>query len=58
MELRCLIDANIGVHAVAVPCEDVKGHLGISLSKALPKAAVNGAVAACHNLTDVALPWC
>ena len=24
----------------------------------LGEAAVNGAVAACQNLTDVALPWC
>ena len=58
MELHCLIDANIGAHAAAVPREDVERRLGVSLSKALPKAAVNAAVAACPNLTDIALLGC
>ncbi|XP_037448937.1 3-ketoacyl-CoA synthase 12-like [Triticum urartu] len=44
MELRCLVRAHIGAHddahAAAVHCEDADGRLGVSLSKALPKAAV------------------
>ncbi|RLM80495.1 hypothetical protein C2845_PM12G30600 [Panicum miliaceum] len=44
MELRCLVRANIGAHddahAAAVHREDDDGRLGVSLSKALPKAAV------------------
>ena len=38
--------------------EDAEGRLVVSLSKALPKAAVNAAVAACPNLTDIALLGC
>ena len=51
-------DANIGAHAAVVHLEDAEGRLVVSLSKALPKAAVNGAIAAVPNLTDVALPGC
>ena len=38
--------------------KDTEGRLGVSLSKALPKAAVNAAVAACPNLIDIALLGC
>jgi hypothetical protein len=44
MELRCLVRAHIGAyddaHAAAVHREDADGHLGVSLSKDLLKAAV------------------
>ena len=56
--VRYLIDANIGAHAAVVHRKNTESRLGVSLSKALPKAAVNAAVAACPNLTDIALLGC
>ncbi|KAJ1296784.1 hypothetical protein BS78_01G328900 [Paspalum vaginatum] len=60
MELRCLVRANIGAnddaHACAVQREDAEGRVGISLSKALPKAAVRAFAVNLRRLAPRALP--
>ncbi|CAL5020167.1 unnamed protein product [Urochloa decumbens] len=60
MELRCLVRANIGAHddahAAAVHREDADGRLGVSLSKALPKAAVRAFTENLQRLAPRILP--
>ncbi|XP_062220917.1 3-ketoacyl-CoA synthase 12-like [Phragmites australis] len=60
MELRCLVRANIGAHddahAAAVHREDADGRLGVSLSKALPKAAVRAFTKNLQRLAPRILP--
>ncbi|KAL6912365.1 hypothetical protein ACP4OV_001170 [Aristida adscensionis] len=60
MELRCLVRANIAAHddahAAAVHREDADGRLGVSLSKALPKAAVRAFTENLQRLAPRILP--
>jgi 3-ketoacyl-CoA synthase len=60
MELRCLVRANIAnnddAHAAAVHREDADGRLGVSLSKALPKAAVRAFTENLQRLAPRVLP--
>ncbi|KAL5211764.1 hypothetical protein ABZP36_022611 [Zizania latifolia] len=60
MELRCLVRAHIGAqddaHAAAVHREDADGRLGVSLSKALPKAAVRAFTENLQRLAPRILP--
>ncbi|WVZ73163.1 hypothetical protein U9M48_021507 [Paspalum notatum var. saurae] len=60
MELRCLVRANIAAHddahAAAVHREDADGRLGVSLSKALPKAAVRAFTDNLQRLAPRILP--
>ncbi|KAJ1281577.1 hypothetical protein BS78_04G316300 [Paspalum vaginatum] len=60
MELRCLVRANIAAHddahAAAVHREDTDGRLGVSLSKALPKAAVRAFTENLQRLAPRILP--
>ncbi|XP_062220694.1 3-ketoacyl-CoA synthase 12-like [Phragmites australis] len=60
MELRCLVRANIGAHddahAAAVHREDADGRLGVSLSKALPKAALRAFTENLQRLAPRILP--
>ncbi|KAK3155613.1 hypothetical protein QOZ80_2BG0205500 [Eleusine coracana subsp. coracana] len=60
MELRCLVRANIAAnddaHAAAVHREDDDGRLGVSLSKALPKAAVRAFTENLQRLAPRILP--
>ncbi|OEL17052.1 3-ketoacyl-CoA synthase 12 [Dichanthelium oligosanthes] len=60
MELGCLVRANIGAnddaHACALQREDAEGRVGISLSKALPKAAVRAFAVNLRRLAPGILP--
>ncbi|XP_066381056.1 3-ketoacyl-CoA synthase 12-like [Miscanthus floridulus] len=60
MELSCLVRANIGAsddaHACALQREDAEGRVGISLSKALPKAAVRAFAVNLRRLAPRVLP--
>jgi 3-ketoacyl-CoA synthase len=60
MELSCLVRANIGAsddaHACALQREDAEGRVGISLSKALPKAAVRAFTENLQRLAPRILP--
>ncbi|XP_062215461.1 3-ketoacyl-CoA synthase 12-like [Phragmites australis] len=60
MELRCLVRANIAAnddaHACALQREDTEGRVGISLSKALPKAAVRAFAVNLKRLAPRILP--
>ncbi|XP_062209282.1 3-ketoacyl-CoA synthase 12-like [Phragmites australis] len=60
MELRCLVRANIAAnddaHACALQREDAEGRVGISLSKALPKAAVRAFAVNLRTLAPSILP--
>ncbi|AQL05838.1 acyltransferase precursor [Zea mays] len=60
MELSCLVRANIGAsddaHACALQREDGEGRVGISLSKALPKAAVRAFAVNLRRLAPRVLP--
>ena len=60
MELGCLVRANIGAsddaHACALQREDGEGRVGISLSKALPKAAVRAFAVNLRRLAPRVLP--
>ncbi|XP_052149153.1 3-ketoacyl-CoA synthase 12-like [Oryza glaberrima] len=60
MELGCLVRANIAAnddaHACALQREDDDGTVGISLSKALPKAAVRAFAANLRRLAPRILP--
>ncbi|KAK3151770.1 hypothetical protein QOZ80_3AG0250320 [Eleusine coracana subsp. coracana] len=60
MELRCLVRANIAArddaHACATQREDAEGRVGISLSKALPKAAVRAFAVNLRTLAPRVLP--
>jgi 3-ketoacyl-CoA synthase len=61
MELSCLVRANIGAsddaHACALQREDAEGRVGISLSKALPKAAVRAFTVNLRRLAPRVLPF-
>lgn len=60
MELSCLVRAHIGAnddaHACALQREDAEGRVGISLSKALPKAAVRAFTENLQRLAPRILP--
>jgi len=60
MELSCLVRAHIGAnddaHACALQREDAEGRVGISLSKALPKAAVRAFAVNLRRLAPRVLP--
>jgi len=60
MELRCLVRSNIAAndeaHACALQREDADGRVGISLSKALPKAAVRAFTVNLRTLAPRILP--
>ncbi|XP_040378284.1 3-ketoacyl-CoA synthase 12-like [Oryza brachyantha] len=60
MELSCLVRANIAAnddaHACAIQREDADGSVGISLSKALPKAAVRAFAVNLRRLAPRVLP--
>jgi 3-ketoacyl-CoA synthase len=60
MELSCLVRANIGAsddaHTCAQQREDAEGRVGISLSKALPKAAVRAFAVNLRRLAPRVLP--
>lgn len=58
MEPRCLVGANIAAHAAAVHREDVDGRLGVSLIKALSKAAVRDFTENLQRLAPRVLPTC